>query len=130
IQWTGGVHAVRLGALLDRRVLVKLACGGVHGDMHAIARAEDPRSLETLRRADRVVCLSREIEAEALAQGFRREQLVAIPNGVDLERFPVETNRALPPGLEGLEPAERVLFVGAFRAQKHLPSLLRAVARL
>ena len=126
VQWTSGVHAVRIGRLLGRPVAVKLACGGSTGDLLAIRSAEDPHAEATLRRVDRVVCLTPQIESEALAAGYTPEQLVRIPNGVDLEPF----ERAQPAHLPGLEESERVLFVGAFRAQKHLSSLLRAIARL
>lgn len=127
IQWTGGVHAVRLGRLLERRVAVKLACGGVHGDMKTVHESEDPTAFATLRRADRLVCLTAQIEDEAREQGFAAEQLVRIPNGVDLAAI----DRAEPAKLAGpLETAERVLFVGALRPQKQLPTLLRAFSRL
>lgn len=130
VQWTGGVHALRVARVLERGVAVKLACGGVHGDMKTIRESEDRAALATLQRADRIVCLTEQIEQEARASGFEARQLARIPNGIELAVFERASPAAFEGTLEGLADAERVLFVGALRAQKHLPSLLEAFSLL
>jgi glycosyltransferase involved in cell wall biosynthesis len=127
VQWTAGLHAVRLGRLLGRAVFVKFAGGGVNGDIQS--RGRDPRGAEMiaeLGRAHRIVCISPEIADEARGAGLAESQLLRVPNGIDLSRFerPTKATLDLPPG------TETILFVGALRREKRLPWLLRSFARL
>lgn len=121
-------QAQDLGRLLGVPWVVKLAGGGVQGDLAATARLGLGPRLEALRQADRVVCLSGQIEAEALAVGVQRARLTRIPNGVDLALA-----ATISPGPEflGLEPmAVPLLFVGRLDEGKRVDVLLRALASL
>jgi glycosyltransferase involved in cell wall biosynthesis len=126
VQWTGGVHGARLAALLGLPLFVKFTGGGAFGDVAALERVPGGRAATALlARADRIVCISPEIEEEARGLGFEPARFLRIPNGVDVERFARATPAELP-GPEG----ERLLFVGALRREKRLPELLRAFARV
>jgi glycosyltransferase involved in cell wall biosynthesis len=75
-----------------------------------------------LRRAARVICLTKAMRAELIAAfGVRPDRVVVVPNGVDRLRFrPASIRRA---------DAE-LLFVGRLTPQKNVDALLDAVAEL
>lgn len=127
-----GAHAVALGRTLALPVLVKLACAGPHGDFASLAREPEGRRLRgLLGQADRVLCLSNELEREAIAEGLDRDRFVRVRNGVDLARFSPEGKKAeLPPELGLVPGAPLVLAVGRLDLQKRLDVLLRAFARV
>ncbi len=76
------------------------------------------------RKTDVVVAISRHVERRLRALGYRDEQIVYLPNGVDVTRFA--------PNLNGRErgarekPSPVALFVGRFSSQKGLYDLLEA----
>lgn len=119
-----------LGRLVGAPWAVKLACGGAPGDV-ALARREPegPDQLEGLRRADRVVCLSRQIEAEARSVGVPSERLAHIPNGVDVAAL-VASSASPAEGLDLPPGALPILYAGRFDAEKRVEVLLAAMVRL
>ena len=126
-----GSHAIEVARVLERPVLVKLACAGEHGDFASLEREPDSRRLRrNVREADRVLCLSHELEGEALAAGLDRERFVRVTNGVDLARFSPEGPTAPLPELAPLEGRKLVLFVGRLDRQKRLDVLLRAFGQI
>jgi glycosyltransferase involved in cell wall biosynthesis len=85
-----------------------------------------------LKRADRLLCLSESIRQEAIACGFRPEQTVLAPNGVDTERFAPATPDARAAARRdlGLEDGTfTALFVGRLVQRKGVDVLLQAWAR-
>lgn len=119
-----------LGQLLRVPWVVKLAGGGPSGDMAATLRgSRTAPGLAALRRADRVVCVSAQIEEEVRGAGVSPAVLARIPNGVDLASLSGET--AVAPQTLGLDPGARpILFVGRLDAGKRVDVLLRALALL
>ena len=119
-----------LARLLGVPWLVKLAGGGVTGDIAGVVAHEDAaRRLEALRQADRVVCLSRQIEEEVARVGVAPERLVHVPNGVDLAAL--SASAPLASEAVGLPAGARpLLFVGRLDAGKRVDVLLRALAFL
>jgi len=93
--------------------------------------ANNPRDNSTF---DKVICESKTIRKMILAQrpvlGYRREQLVVIPNGVDLRRFdPNRYDRAQCRAALGLESGDFVIgTVARLAPVKNLGHLLRAIA--
>jgi glycosyltransferase involved in cell wall biosynthesis len=127
IQWMTARHALLVARFLDCPLFVKFAGGGVYGDFSVIGRNPERETiLAELATAERLVCISPQIASEASTAGLPREHLLRIPNGVDLTRF--ENVRPAP--LPGPEGSEHVLFVGALRAEKRLPDLVRTVAEV
>jgi glycosyltransferase involved in cell wall biosynthesis len=95
----------------------------------ALARALKAPVRAVYRRADRIVCIGRDLEREALRAGVARERVEYLPHGVDLDRFrPAvagerdEIRRALG------WPVDRpvVLFVGRLSVEKGVMDLLAA----
>jgi glycosyltransferase involved in cell wall biosynthesis len=128
---TCGVHAARVARVLDRPVVLKLACSGEAGDLCAVER--EPAAAEIrdrLRALDRVVYLNAESRAEAIAAGIDPGRLVSIPNGVDASRFPADLAPAELTELGPAEGRELVLFAGRLDAQKRVDVLVEAFARL
>jgi glycosyltransferase involved in cell wall biosynthesis len=124
-----------LPALLARRlrgspIVVRLACGGAYGDVARLLTKPDGRLMLRLsRRADAIISLSQQITQELLEQGFDRERIVEIPNGVDIHRF-APVNAAEKTRLRrelGLpQEGQLVIYTGRLHYQKGLDTLLRA----
>lgn len=125
LGWHEAVHAARISRRTGVPFVVRYACSGAHGDLAALANKPD--SSELLEGASRHVCISSEIEQEALAAGISAERLTSIPNGVDLAAWgqPGE-----PASLPWGPDAEAVLYVGRLAPQKRVDVLLEAAAQL
>jgi len=122
----------RIGRILRVPVVVKVATE------QDVREYRDNRSLHFrlffrwLKRADRLLCLSESIRQEAIACGFRPEQTVLAPNGVDTERFAPATPQARATARAELRLADGVfaaLFVGRLVQRKGVDVLLQAWAR-
>ena len=83
-----------------------------------------------LRRADRVIALSEELQHGVTTLGAPPARITVIPNGVDAQRFHPVERRAARARL-GLPPHDRlVLAVGRLHLSKGYPILVEALARL
>lgn len=124
--------ALWLRRLRGLRVVVRVACGGPHGEiarLNGLPLGIGRWVLRAARRADAIISLTDQITEELLGAGFARERMVLVPNGVDAARFaPIspEQRAALRKQL-GL-PLERPIafFAGRFEAQKAVDVLLGA----
>ena len=135
-----GIAAVTVGKLLRRPVIVQGETAGVLAGPTANGRSGlAPETVATTilkaparaiyRRADHVLCIGRDLEAEALRAGMPRDRVHYQPPGVDLARFhppaPGEAAR-LRHALDW--PADRrvVLFVGRLSVEKGAMDLVEA----
>ncbi len=121
----------RIGRLLAVPTVVKVATE------HDVRAFRAQRSLHGrlffrwLLRADRLLCLSESIRQEAIACGFRPDQAVLAPNGVDVDRFApaAPAARAAARAALGLgDDTFTLLFVGRLVERKGVDVLLRALA--
>jgi len=118
-------HANVVGALAARTAGVPRIVTGIR-----VAEKAEPGhrtwSKHLLSRTDRHVCVSRDVADFAWAEmGLPKDELVVIPNGVDLPRFP----SAKPAKLTslGVLPGRRVVaFVGRLQRQKGVEWLLKS----
>jgi glycosyltransferase involved in cell wall biosynthesis len=114
--------------------VVRIACGGATGDVARLQVIPAGRlMLKLSRRADAIISLSEQITQELVEQGFARERIVEIPNGVDTRRFcPVspEEKAALRARLKLPQESLLVIFTGRLRFRKGVDTLLRAWARV
>jgi glycosyltransferase involved in cell wall biosynthesis len=109
------------------------ACGGI-GDVGVLSasRLGRVRLREAVRRADLFVAISARIAEELRAAGVPDARLVAIPNGVDVDRFrpaPPEERAALRRAL-GLPDAPLVVYTGRLSAEKGVDVLVDAWPRV
>ncbi len=92
---------------------------------------ETPRQIAAQRWAHRlathVVAVSAAVAETAVALGAKRERVVVIPNGVDVERF---ASAVADPIVHGENGAPVVGAVGCLAARKDYPNLLEALALL
>jgi teichuronic acid biosynthesis glycosyltransferase TuaC len=112
-----------------RRLGVPVVVGAIGSDLRAIA---DPFSRfgvrTTLRRADRIVTVSRELGDKAVSLGAMPARVRPILNGCDGNVFRPAECASARRGL-GLDPGSRiVLFVGRLVEAKGVLELLEAVA--
>lgn len=126
-------------ALLAKRrlgvpVVVKVPRGGHLGDVARIrGRSFGRRRLEWLRdRVDRFVVISEEIDGELAAIGVPPERRIAIPNGVDTERFAPTTPEARTELRRTLEIAGSplIVYAGRLEPEKRLPDLFEVWPRV
>ncbi len=124
--------ALWLRRLRGLRVVVRVACGGPHGEiarLNGLPLGIGRWVLRAARRADAIISLTDQITEELLGAGFARERLVLIPNGVDAARFaPVSSEQRAALRKQLNLPLERpiVFFAGRFEAQKAVDVLLGA----
>jgi glycosyltransferase involved in cell wall biosynthesis len=124
-------------ALIARRlrgspIVISLHGGGQgqYADVGRLLRKPDGRLMLRLSRwADCLVSLSQQITQELLEQGFDRERIVEIPNGVDTQRFtPVSAQEKARLRRELHLPTDGplVIYVGRLHPQKGVETLIRA----
>jgi glycosyltransferase involved in cell wall biosynthesis len=124
--------AIWLRRLRGPRVVVRVACGGPHGELarlRGLPLGLGRWVLRAARRADAVISLTNQITEELCLAGFRRERIWQIANGVDAGRFaPADTDQRvdLRQQLEWPPDQPVVLFAGRLEAQKGADVLLRA----
>jgi N-acetyl-alpha-D-glucosaminyl L-malate synthase BshA len=82
-----------------------------------------------LRRADRVVSVSKDCRCHAIAAGAPSDRIRVIYNGVDAEWFsPLKSNDRIRQILGVSASAKLVLFVGSLRSYKGVDVLIRAMS--
>lgn len=115
---------------LDVPVVVKVVRGGTLGDVEWLRRRRfgAGRLRWICANVDRFVCISEEIDTELAALGVETERRVAIPNGVDTERFrpAADSERARLRRDLGIDGDPVFLFTGRLASEKRLHSLLDA----
>ncbi len=91
------------------------------------------RALDThaFRHVDAVTCICEGLRGDIIGRGIAPEKVTVIPNGVDIERFPLGG----PPDLAlkarlGLAGARVLGFIGSFYAYEGLDLLLAALPRI
>jgi glycosyltransferase involved in cell wall biosynthesis len=135
-------HANIVGRVAARRAGVPCVVSGL--------RVAEPRRWHlwldrlTQRKVDRYVCVSQSVAEHARLRGrLPPEKLVVIPNGIDVGRYRVRENRAIPFPFQGDNPifadtkigtvpaaGRRVVtFVGRLDRQKGLPWLIETAPK-
>ena len=120
------VAALRLG----KPVAVKLTSAGAVGDLAKLRQRAHPRLASALlRRINRFIALTTELQQELLDAGVSPERIAVIPNGVDTnafrpagshdEQMALRTELSLPRGT-------LFVFVGRLVAKKRVDLLLRS----
>lgn len=119
--------------LLGGRCLVKLRTGRPAYEQHLRSRLVRWQFRALLACADRVIVVSREMQAYLSALGVPAERVVWIPNGVDVERFcpPGAAVKAQQRARLGIAPGKSaVLYVGRLEHMKGVDVLLRGWQKL
>ncbi|MBI3889902.1 MAG: glycosyltransferase family 4 protein [Candidatus Wallbacteria bacterium] len=125
----GAAVAVTAAHATGRKVLVKLACSGLYGDLRVMrGQFLGPRAARRLLEADHFVALTRESKRELTAEGVAPERVSCIPNGVDAGSFrPASGEERAACSLPG---PRRFAYLGRLEAYKGVHTLLDAWALL
>lgn len=118
-----------LGALLARRlggppVVVRVASSGPLNDLLRMrARRGGKRMIACIARADAIIALCRVARDEIAGLDIPPKKIHIIPNGIDLERYPLLPH-------PGPDQPPTILYVGRLEPIKGVDVLLRAFARV
>ena len=118
-----------MGQWLGKKVVLKVS--GYDELDHGLLSEPGSRSLRFrvmnwgCRKADVVVAISRYVQRRLRALGYRDEQIVYLPNGIDVTRFAPNPNGRQGDAFSEAAPPVAV-FVGRFSPQKGLYDLLEA----
>ena len=117
------IAAVLMQRIFGKKVIIKVASSGVLSDLMMLRQSLfGSWMLRFLRRADRVVALCSQAVREARAQGFVKERIATIPNGVDARRFRPASCRE--------HARKRIVYAGSLTATKGVDVLIDAFAGL
>ncbi|HEX4565515.1 MAG TPA: glycosyltransferase family 4 protein [Vicinamibacterales bacterium] len=130
-----GLPAIFVGHRVGRRVAIQAQTEGVLSGSHlsALGRLVSWPARRAYTRADAVACISKGIQAEAIAAGVPAERVHYLPNTVDTDRFhPTERGERDRRRAELGWPVDRPLgiFVGRLSREKGIVDLLRAWQRV
>jgi glycosyltransferase involved in cell wall biosynthesis len=82
------VVAIVAARVFGKRCIVKVAGAGRFGDFEMFSGLPGFRwALSILKRADRMIAISSDVERELLERGFSPRKIERIPNGVDTDFF-------------------------------------------
>ncbi len=115
--------AIVMQRLFRKKIIIRVSATGPLSDFLLLRRgAAGGLFLKCVRKADKIIVLCSQSQQEAQAAGFSRQQIIHIPNGVDLSVF-VPASR--PPAA-----SRHILFVGRLDKMKGVDILLEAIAEL
>lgn len=119
-----------VGKALGKRVVLKVSGYDEldHGSLNPEhARRAYYRLLNWgCRKADVVIAISRRTENRLRACGYRDEQIVYLPNGIDTSRFSPSVDVLAQRRRLGIDGSHLGVFVGRFVQEKGIPDLLKA----
>lgn len=120
---------VLIGKILGKKTIVKVSNSGIRSDLKILNQKSigGAYMFRMVLKADRVIALTRHMEKELEGFGFRKKQIVRIPNGVEIPPSSsrlktVEFKRELCLPLDKLI----VIFVGSFLPKKNVETLIKA----
>jgi glycosyltransferase involved in cell wall biosynthesis len=118
------VFSTVAAGLLGKRIIIKVGCGGPLSDLKMMKGCRVSPFGEffwkIIKRCDRIVAINAEIEEELLNDGFARQQVVRIPNGIASLNVPTKSTY-------GIKASIRFVSVGRLDPQKGYDVLLTAI---
>ncbi|MBN2105977.1 MAG: glycosyltransferase family 4 protein [Deltaproteobacteria bacterium] len=123
LQGFHSLAAVAMKHFFKKKVIIRVSATGPLSDFLLLGRSTAGGFLlKCVRRADTIIVLCSRSRQEALAAEFSPQQIIHIPNGVDLTVF---TPAPRPPA-----SSRNILFVGRLDKMKGVDILLEAIAEL
>jgi glycosyltransferase involved in cell wall biosynthesis len=121
---TGAFISVLAGHWLEKRVIVKVMNSGHRNDLKRLRTSTGligaSRMAEYIRGCDRIIALNQLAAAELREMGFVDEQIVHIPNGVEVDEIEPKVDYTL-------SKPVRLVYVGRLHKAKGIDKLLIAL---
>lgn len=123
--------AILLGRILSKPTVLKLASSGIGGDVNRHRRTPWGRIFLFLGRLSlRTITLNNQMRAELIRANYNKNNLVHIPNGVDIKAFHRTNEPESLKKRKGVENEKIILYIGRLSPEKGLDFLIRAYAKL
>jgi glycosyltransferase involved in cell wall biosynthesis len=123
LQGFHSLAAIIMKLIFKKKIIIRVSATGPLSDFLLLRSCTAGGFfLKCVRMADKIIVLCSQSKQEALAAGFSPQQIIHIPNGVDLSVF---VPAARPP-----ETPKKILFVGRLDKMKGVDILLEAIAEL
>ena len=119
--WGHAAVATVVAKWFGKKVITRVSCTSPMGELYTFSRFKRAKwGFAAIRRADALVALSRDMEAELLEWGFYPEKVRYLPNGVDTDYF--RPKGSFPP-----RKPVRFLLLGRRQHQKGIDTTLLAM---
>lgn len=103
-----------------KKVIIRLSGASFYGDFARVKKLKGGSLiLSAAKRVDKVVALTEEIEKELISNGFSRNKIIIIPNGVNIELFS-------PKKKSGSQSFLKICYIGRLEDGKGLEILISA----
>ncbi len=131
MEFSSAVAATLAGKLTNKPVIVKFAASGVSSEVQESMKTRLGRfRLSLLRRwASRFIALTSEMEDELLKEGFPRDRVLKIANGVNADQFSPSADKEASKDAINMKGKTVFLFTGRLVPVKAVPVLLQAFAK-
>lgn len=132
LAFSPAIAAAIVGKIVGKRVIVKFGNSAAFGDVQQSKRTLRGRlRMAILRRwPDVIIVLDPQMEAEVLADGFARERVLCMDNGISAGDFVPCVDKDNAKRKLDLEIKTTALFTGRLTSQKALPVLLQAMQQV
>ena len=123
LQGLHSLAAVCIKRLFNKKVVIKVAMAGAISDFAVLKKMVFGNVfLRRIQQIDRLVTICSQSTQEALHEGFPPQNIIQIPNGVDIEHFT--------PGRKAEKIQGKIVFVGTLDYRKNVSLLITAVKML
>ena len=118
------IVAVLFKYMFNKKVIVKMSSSGETSDLKMFEKGKCERLFSPwIRNVDSIISVCKESSKEILKNGFSREVLVEIPNGVDIKKFSERT-------YSGRSELKNITYIGRLDSYKGINILFEGFKKV